>query len=317
MGISCVIRMPELSKLDIPEKQRFIFVKDETIFCDLKNEKRQIADRETEAVRGDYVLAELENADGGIQVLHVELGSRSFPDLENVLLGSTAGQELRGEVFGDETVIRVRSVRKVVDFPLTDEAIASLSIPGVETVTDYRRNYIQRHGVEIADRLFGVLQKKLMDSVIDMAELSLAEEELNHYHQQQRSMIQHVSGDVDQRLMYAYGQDGDKTPEECDRLFFEDNRQMFSFYIWAKELAKQNKICPSEEDARKSVENYCMVFEKTEEQIREEGLTDDALRSFYFQYGIGQLRKYYYSVVSFSATGISCQPCEAECLTKN
>lgn len=308
MGKSYVIRMPELAELDIPEKQRTIFVKDTTIFEGLLNAHRSLAHRESGAVRGDYVLVEVHGTGGHSQVLHIELGGRRFPELEKLLLGATAGQELQTTVWGQEMRICVRTVRCVVDIPLTDESVAALNMPGITSLTDYRKNYLQEHGEQIALRLFGKLQNKLMDQIREKAVLHLEPGEPEYYHRQQREMIQNMTGDVDQRLLSAYGPVGGTDAQECDRLFFEDNRKMFAFYVWARDFAGKNGVVPSEEDQKKAVDNFCMLFDKTQEQIQREGLLDDALRSFYFQYGIGQLRAYFLSVVRFSATDVPSFP---------
>ena len=148
-----------------------------------------------------------------------------------------------------------------------------------------------------------------MEQVRRKVELHLEPGEPEHYHQQQREMIHNMTGDVDQRLLSAYGSLGGTTAEECDRLFFEDNRNMFVFYVWARDFAGQNGVIPSEEEQKKAVDNFCMLFNKTPEQIQTEGLLDDALRSFYFQYGIGQLRDHFLSLVRFSAEEVSEIPC--------
>lgn len=69
---TCFVRMPDLTKLDIPEKIRRIPVQDSAIFRDLLNEKRTIATRETGAEPGDYVLVEVLGATGSKRTLHTK-----------------------------------------------------------------------------------------------------------------------------------------------------------------------------------------------------------------------------------------------------
>ena len=61
---------------------------------------------------------------------------------------------------------------------------------------------------------------------------------------------------------------------------------------------------------RQALSYYCLAFDTTEEQVEQEGLKEEVLRSFYLQYGIGQLKKRYQSLVRFQAEGIPPQPLE-------
>lgn len=308
MRLSCVIRMPDLSKLDIPERLRLISVKDDQIFHELKIRNRRIEDQEDGAAKGDYVLIDAINSHGGSRTLHIELGKKCFPDYEKVLLGCQVGQELRVVINGEDTVIHIQSVRRVIELSLTDDTIASLRIPDVATLIEYRRKYLRQNGEKIADCIFRAIQPRLIDNVLALADISLDADEMDLYNQQQRTMLQNISGDVDQRLMKAYGADGTKTLEECYRQFYEDNKRTFSMYLWGKALAGQEHATPTESEYRQALTYYCLVFNKTEEQVEQEGLREEMLRSFYLQYGINRLKDYYKSMVSFSAAGIPLQP---------
>ena len=308
MSFSYVVSMPDLSKLNIPAKQRLIPVRDEQIFSDLKNQHRQIENQENGAAQGDYVLIDAVNTAGTSRTLHVELGGKCFREYGQVLSGCRAGQVLHAAVDGVSYTIQICSVRKVVELPLTDASIASLNIPGVASLVAYRSKYIREHGEEIADRLFRAIQPKLMDQVLTLAEIFLDDREMAIYHKQQCSMLENISGDVDERLMKAYGFGGTKTLEECYRQFQEDNKRTFSMYLWGRALAEQAHVTPTETEYRRAVEYYCLAFDKTEEQVSREGLAEEALRSFYLQYGIDRLRDHYKSMVAFSAVGITSQP---------
>lgn len=296
---SHVIRMPELSKLDIPEKQRKIFIPDDQIFSELRNEHRRIDDRDGGAEKGDYVLIDLCDPFGHKREIHVELGSRAFSDYTEVLKGCAAGDELQTVINGTEHTIFVKSVRMPVELPLTDETIAGLEIPGVKDLVDYRVKYINEHGEERLDRVFRAIQQGLFDQVLEMAEIQLDPEELDSYNKMQLVMVGNISGNVDERLMMAYG-GGDKSLEECKQLFYEDNRRTFSLYVWGRDLASLNGAEPTDADRKQAMDYYCLVFDKSEDEADME----EALMSYYLQYGIGRLREYYQSVSSFSAIGI-------------
>jgi len=301
--------MPDLTGLEIPEKMRKVTVRDDVIFRDLLNEKRTLADRIGGAEKGDYVLAEATGKSGWKRTLHIELGQKRYPGLEEALLGCKPGDNTNAEYYGEPVQLQVVSVRMPVEYSITDEGIAALSLTGITTLVDYRRKYIDDHGTEIADRLFKTMYDKLQKQLMTMGELVLSDADLRHYHEQQREMIQNISGDVNQRLIDAYS-NGTKSAEECDSLFFEDNRVVFASYVWGRCLAEADGYQPSEEEIQASVSNYCMIFDKTEEQLQAEGLMEDAMRSFYFSYGSRKLEEYYCSILRFHAEGIPSQPCK-------
>lgn len=310
MGVSRVIRMPDLTKPEIPEKQRTFFVRDEQIFQKLRLEHRQIEDRQGGAQRGDYVLVEVTPSRGRSRKVHMEMGGKVYKELQESLLGCWAGQEVSCVIRGVDTHLSVNSVRRVVEFPLTDESIQSLQIPSISTLREYRLRYLKEHGEEMTERIFRSLQQKLLGQVLALGEMHLDQNELEHYHRRQRAMLQNISGDVEERLKKAYGSRGDETSEECDRLFFQDNKRNFAICLWGKALAEQDGVVPSEEEYRQALSYYCLAFDTTEEQVEQEGLKEEVLRSFYLQYGIGQLKKRYQSLVRFQAEGIPPQPLE-------
>jgi FKBP-type peptidyl-prolyl cis-trans isomerase (trigger factor) len=267
MGLSRVVRMPDFAALDIPQKQCRITLSDDTIFSDVLNRNRQLAVQDVAAANDDYVLIDAVGKSGKAKTIHIELGRKHFPDYEKVLLGCAAGQTLKVAVFGEETTIQVQTVKKVVEMPLTDETIAALHMPGIAMLADYRRQYIREYGDEKAEQIFHAIQGKLLRQLIQLMEVSLDESELNAYHLKQRAMIQSISGDVDQRLVDAYGSDGGKTPEECDRMFFEENKRSFTIYLWGKALAERNKRQMTDAERKQVLEYYSLIHGKNEDAI--------------------------------------------------
>lgn len=307
MSLSHVVRMPDLAALDILPKQCRITLSDDIIFSGVRSRNRKLAVQDAPAANGDYVLAESTGIGGITKTIHIELGRKHFPDVEKALLGCIAGQTLKAAVSGEETAIRVQTVKKVVEMPLTDESMAALHMPGIETLADYRRQYIREHGDEKAEQIFHAIQGKLLKQLVQIMEVSLDEGEMNDFHRQQRAMIQSISGDVDQRLVDAYGGDGGKTPDECDRMFFEENKRTFMLYLWGKALAERNKRQMTDAERKQVLEYYSLIHGKNEDEIAAEGRMDEAAQPFYLQYGIGEVKKHYKSLVRFMAIGIEPQ----------
>lgn len=299
--LSHIVRLPELSELEIPEKQLRLHMTDDVIFCDLLNEKRTVTERDGAAEAGDYVLIRSSAESGGEEALQIELGQGRFPEYERAIAGHRAGDVVEAVINGGRAVIKVESVKQVVDMPLTDESMAALGLPGITSLADYRRDYIGRHGEERADRVFSAIQGKLIERLVSLAEVDIDAGELKRFHQKQRIMIQNISDDVDKRLMDAYHGD---TPEEADRLFFADNRRSFVTYLCGLEYAARDGREPNEEERSQALWYYGLIYGKSEDEIVNGGLLDEALQSFYIQYAIGKIRAYYKSLVRFYAEGV-------------
>ena len=308
MFVSKVTRLPDLSRLDIPEKQRVITVRDEQIFADLRNRHRTMADREGGACIDDYVLVDLKNAQGAVRTLHAELGAKAFKAYETALIGCKAGQEIPLTLNGETVLLKVRSVRMPVELPLTDDAIAALQMPGIKTLHDYRLAYLKEHDTEIADRVFRALQARLIDQALAMTEMELDRRDTDRFNEQQLTMLKNIQGDADARILKAYGEDGKNSLEECYRLFYEDNARTCRVIILGKAMAEHDGAVPTEEEYRQFTEYFCLVFNKTTEQVEKENLREDVLQSYWLQYVIGQIKSYYRSIVRFDAVGIERMP---------
>ena len=305
MSKSHLVRMPDLSALEIPAKQCLIRLKDGTIFSQLLQQHRELADREGGACLGDYVLIRAAGKNGEGRDLHIQLGGKQFPDFERVLLGRAAGETFRAEICGEDTEIAVASVRQVVDLPLTDQAIAALRLPGTETLADYRRQYIRTHGSEIAEKLFHAIQENLLNQAVRLMDVLVDQEELEQFHQQQRAMIRAINGgELEQRLMDAYG---GETPEDSDRRFFSDNRRAFLIGLWGKALAERDGRTMTEAEQAQMLGYYQAIYGKSKKDVLAEGLMEEVSRPFYIQYGIREVLNYYKSLVRFSAEGIEPQ----------
>ena len=305
MVLSHITRLPELSGLDIPERLLRLRLDDGVIFRELLNEKRAVVRSGGPARRGDYVLAVVETAKGGARRIHVELGGRQFPELEAALTGAAEGGELSASVNGEEARIRVERVGRVVDMPLTDEAIAALGLPGAASLDAYRRAFIREHGEERALRVFGAVKQRLLDRLAAITQARLEPEELERFHRRQRDMIQNITGDADGRIMDAYGA---ATPQEGDRLLFEDNRRTFVIYLYGLALAARDGRVPSEAEREEALEHYGLIYDVDPGEIASAGLEEEAMQPFYLQYGISAVREYFLSRVSFSAVGIEDMP---------
>lgn len=305
MNLSKVVQLPDFSRFEIPEKQRNLYMRDAVIFEGILNENRSMADQNEPAEKGNYVLAEITGQNGSSRTLHLELGKKHYQELADALLGCRANDDIQAVMYGEQVNVHIVSVRKTVEFDVTDESVAGLGIPGVGSKTDYRRKYILENGENYAMRVFDAIYERLFEQMIGYSEIEFDGEDVEHFHENQKTMLNVVSGNAQERILLGYGQNGKYSLEECEKMYYEDNKETYRVYLLGKALAEKNGVHPSEEDRAEAYEYYTMIYGKNAEQIEAEGLSDEALFSFYFQYASLALLDYYKSIVTFNAEGIS------------
>lgn len=298
--LSHLNQMPDLTRLQFPARLVQIRLEDATIFRALRDAHRQLTDRQGAACPGDYLLVRAQLPGGHDRTLHLELGAGHFPDYEQALTGCRAGQTLSSTIHGDPAVLQVLTVRQVVELPLTDASIAALGLPGIATLADYRRDFIRRHGLERANRIFEAARSRLVEQMAGLLDATVDPQELADYHRQQREMIGIISGDTDKRLMEAYPGD---TPEACDRMFLADNRRSFLISLWGTALAEQDGRSPTSQEQARLQDSYRMIHGPQAKPSAQ-----DLLRPFFIQYAIARLRSYYLSLVRISAKGLDALP---------
>lgn len=296
MRLSRIKNIPNFSDLNISENSRTIKVYDKIIFKELLDENRILQDTGSPAKEGDYVHAVVTYDGQEPKAIHVELGKHHFPAFEEVLLGCSPNQVLSRNVHGRETEFNVLSVRQTKEMELTDENIKKLQLEGINSVEDYRKDYICRNKEAILGRVFDALKRKLIEETERILEVELVEAEVDGYNQSQRNMINNVAGDVEERLILAYGKDGQNSLEECEQLFKEENTKNFKMIILGYAIAAKNNRQISEEEKAALLENYKMVYEKSDEEIQTENLMGYVYEPFYLQYAIKELKNYFESV---------------------
>ncbi len=297
MRLSHITKVPDFKEIQISDNNRRIKINDRTIFREIRNEKRRLEDTRKPAKNGDYVQVEVTCGEQEPKVLHIELGKQHYQAYEEVLFGCIPNQVLTKVVYGKETNIKVISVKETKEMELTDENIEKLQLPGIHSVEDYRKDYVRRNKEEVVDRAFQALKKKFIKQLETILEVELVEAEVDKYNQNQRDMIETIAGDVEERLMVAYGNNGEKSLEECEALFKKDNTKNFKMIVLGEALAKNNHRQISEEEKEALLENYKLIHEKSDEEIKAKNLMEQVFEPFYLQYTIQELQNYYESVV--------------------
>jgi hypothetical protein len=299
MSVSHIIRIPDFAELRIPAVNYTIKLSDKTVFKTVLDQHRKVVPVDGPAQKGDYVLTEVSFGAREPKRLHVELGGRHFPDLEAALMGCHPGQALEANINDETSAIQILSVARPVEMKLTNENIEKLGLPGIHNKNDYRQNYVALHGEEISGRAFSALHEKLLAQLTELIEVELDPAEVDAFNQQQKKMIDKITGNAEERLLLAYGDHGTHSLAECEALFAADNRKSFIWLLLGHALAQRDHKQISPEERTKILSYYTAVWEKNETEIEAEGLMETALEPFYLQYTVESLKAYYQSLVRF------------------
>lgn len=296
MRLSHVKQIPNFMDLNISEQNRKIKLSDKVIFKDLQNDNRTLEDTKSPAKKGNYVHAVATREGEKPKEIHVEIGTHHFPGYEEALLGCTKDQVFSKTVYGKETEFRILSVRQTKELELIDENIEKLHLSGIHTVADYREDYVLKNKDDILERVFQALRRKLTLELDKILDVELVDSEVDDYNQGQRNMIECVVGDVEERLLAAYGENGKYSLEESEQLFKQENTRNFKLIVLGDALAEKNQLQITEEEKASLIENYKMVYGKSDEEIETENLMDKVFEAFYLQYAIKELKNHFASV---------------------
>lgn len=296
MRQSHVKKIPDFAHLPISEKNRKIKISDNTIFKEIQNQNRTLQETGKSAQDGDYVQAVVTHEGKEPKVIHIKLGMRQFPAYEEALTGCTSGQTFSKTIYGKPCVFKVETVKRTQEMELTDENIEKLQLNGIHSVCDYRKDYINRNKEAIFDRVFHALKRKVVEELEKILEVELIEAEVDQYNNNQRNMIEYVAGDIEERLVIAYGNNGQNSLEECEQLFKKENTKNLKLIVLGEALITKNNYQISEEEKEGALENYKMVYGKTDDEIETENLMENVLEAFYLQYTYRELRKYFESI---------------------
>lgn len=293
MNKSTIISLPHLSSIQIPEVNCNIKLKDPIIFKDLNNQFRQVHETDEAAKKGDYVQIEILHEGFDSKVIQLELGKKRFEEYESVIEGKKKGQEIILPRENGTWCIRILRVSKVKEVELSDSFIKGLNSDAFTTVEEYRQNYIKINGKEIAQRVFHSIKGKLLNQLIELTQLQLSEEETTAFLVRQREVLKFVAGDVEERLLAAYGNQGENTLEECERLDREENLKTWKLILIGEELARKNQWEMPQETIEEQIHYNELIWgEKT-------GTMEDIIRPAYSRYAIEQLMNEYLSRVKF------------------
>ena len=79
-----------------------------------------------------------------------------------------------------------------------------------------------------------------------------------------------------------------------------DNLRSYKICLLGKAFAKRDDVKPTPEEYEQAISFYCLAFDTTKEEVEKNELKEEAMRSFYVQYAITSLRRYFRSKIRFS-----------------
>lgn len=273
----------------------------------LRNTYVDLVTVEREAKNGDTVVIDYEGFKDGVPFEggkadghRLELGSGSFiPGFEDQLVGSKANDEKEisltfpeqyhaEELAGKDVIfkVKVHEVQERVLPELDDDFAKDVSIPGVETVDDLKKRIKERleqsktnYAEQKADG--ELLEKIASETEVDIPEVLVQEEQQNMLNQL-ASNLQQYGMSVDQYLSMM-GQN----PQEFVKGYEEDARKAVKNRLILTEVAKQEKLEPTDEDVaneyQKIADQYQMELDQVKNALPEQYLREDLKNTLAFK----------------------------------
>lgn len=273
----------------------------------LRNTYVDLVTVEREAKNGDTVVIDYEGFKDGVpfeggkaEGHRLELGSGSFiPGFEDQLVGSKAEEEKEisltfpeqyhaEELAGKDVIfkVKVHEVQERVLPDLDDDFAKDVSIPGVETVDDLKKRIKERleqsklnYAEQKADG--ELLEKIASETEVDIPEVLVQEEQQNMLNQL-ASNLQQYGMSVDQYLSMM-GQN----PQDFVKGYEEDARKAVKNRLILTEVAKQEKLEPTDEDVaneyQKIADQYQMELDQVKNALPEQYLREDLKNTLAFK----------------------------------
>lgn len=228
---------------------------------------------------GDYVLVRTVEIGGAVERFLpgkeylIELGSQTFPaEVEQGLLGASTGSRTAvtlasgGLVTFDIAEIKRRELPE-----LTDEFARTAA--NAQTVEDLRASLRARLAGEANARAEQQYEQKVMDAMLDGAQLELPESLVEHE-------VMHLEADLTESLqrrgmtLERYLQATEKTEDQLRQELRPTAERRLRTQLALDEVARAEGLHPSEEEINREVENVAARLQQETARVRE-WLTQD------------------------------------------
>ncbi|MDO5734323.1 MAG: hypothetical protein Q4P08_04255 [Eubacteriales bacterium] len=284
---SKILSVPNYKEIPLAEKFLSLKIDEAAVAAEIEAELHRIAKKHGEVVEaepghgieeGDIVMlkASSELPKFNKPMIPVTVGRGLFDyDFEEAILGLEEGQEEEIELQGKKIQVKILKVKTKTIPELTLEMLQAENNDYFEPATsveDYKEKY--RQGIIAglkADLYFSGAAGELRDKIIDAAEFSIDEAELNEFIEYQMSGIteeaQRCGQSAGDYMRSLFSNPGSASDEEIAQRVRDNLVLDFKFDLYARALLQDEVDC-SKEQYEKEVKYYAAESGESEESIR-------------------------------------------------
>lgn len=295
--------LPALDRIHFLEEELVTDIRDDEIFQELMIRGKRFVPVRDGAEEGDFVLYQKRIGAEEALERQVVLGKGYDPEAERLLVKSCPG-----DVFaipqGELTVV---SVKRRKEMELTDEAIRQMRIPQVDSLEDYRINYLKQHENRLKSRAVSRNMGKYLEQYVSLARMELDKAELAMYCEQEKeALLRQLGGSVPKyvaMLHQSFDQDGNTPTEICEQKMEESYKESYVQIVIGKELARRDGCELNADSYRNFVESVAAVTGRDVDTIKRNNPEERYPAEYYKQYLTSKLASYLRPYASITVNG--------------
>jgi len=251
-----------------------------------------------------------ETAEDGVRQAQFSVGRHFFDQqLEDSIPGMTCGQTAELTVKGQKKPVTILSIKRRNIPPLTDEAIASIGIEGVNTAEAYRQHLIDQAVRRKRSERDHILTDFVEKQVTAQSEFTPVDRESEDYRAcyagrlDQARKIAAQDEDISEMevLRRSLGQKQDASEEDILSALAEDCEQEMKLLALGRAHAARDGISYTLEDCRQELRQFAEMRGISYEALLEHYTPESLLPGKYIHYYGGKILSHYekqYTVVT-------------------
>lgn len=242
------------------------------------------------------------SAESGTREAQFSVGRAFFdPQLENALLGMTCGQMAELMVKGQVKQVVILSVKRRNIPILTDKAVASIGIPGIETITAYRQRLIdqavQRKRAE-RDRILTDFVQKQVLTQSEFTPVDRTSEEYRTCYAHNRSQAREIAGQGEDAsemevLRRMLSQEKDASEEAILSALAESCDSEMKLLAIGRAHAARDGVAYTLADCERELRQFADLRGVSYDEILGQYEPESLLRGKYMQYYASEILAHY------------------------
>lgn len=242
------------------------------------------------------------SAESGTREAQFSVGRAFFdPQLENALLGMTCGQSAELMVKGQVKPVAIHSVKRRNIPPLTDKAVASIGIPGVETIAAYRQRLIdqavQRKRIE-RDRILTDFVQKQVLAQSEFTPVDRASEEYLTCYERTRYQAREIASQGEDAsemevLRRMLGQEKDASEEAILSALVENCDREMKLLAIGRAHAARDGVAYTLADCEQELRQFAHLRGVSYEDVLAQYTPESLLPGKYIQYYTSEILAHY------------------------